>query len=1637
MHPINKLISGVLLGIFSSITLYAQPTAVANFTIPDTVCINQAVSITNTSTNASSYFWNFCVANINQSPVGTNLGNIGGELSQPVFMDYVQYNNNYYGFSINHWPGKLIRLDFGNSLLNTPTAIDMGNFGGIIPSGFGAEGIQIVQNEGRWYAIIVGGYTPSGSTPRILNIDFGPDLLNLAPVATNWGNIGNMLQPLDLHVFKEGNEWYGLTVNGENNTITRFSFSSSFNNQPTAVNLGGFGMLDYPTGIYAINDNGSWYVFVTNNGSTSRLVRLNFGNSLLNTPTATNLGPIGTQNGLRDLVIVKYCDEITGFAVNASANSIFRLNFPTITSVPNVSNLGNTGNLNVPHSISRLFRVNENLYSFITNVGNNTITRLQFTGCTNSNLPNSTLANPTPIRYNAPGVYNINLTINDGLPTQSAICKPVVVIDCSLNSDTIIINDYTEVISFGECKNILNVGDATKFNVGDTVMLMQMKGAVVDSSNTASFGTVTDYKNAGNYEYNYIKNKTGNALELLNIVNRKYDLPDGKVQLIRVPYYQNYDATKVLSCLPWDGSKGGVLAFNVANTLTLGENIDVSGRGFRGGIDPFSNPTQMNCYENNLFYPRNPDLASGKGEGIAVLSAAKSFGKGAIANGGGGGNSHNSGGGGGSNASVAGFGGYNSDLSPCNTNVPFDNRGIGGKALPYSNALNKLFLGGGGGAGQSNNVEGFQATGGNGGGMVIITAGSLISASHSINANGDHGKSCIGSDQLCSEGMGGGGAGGNIVLDIVNYADMAFLNARGGDGANMVAANNGRIGPGGGGTGGVFWLRDAGVPANVTRDNMGGINGINFAFSNDPWGATSGSNGTTLLNLNLPVSTTSFKINIDSVRIRNTAQTCTRFRFEGFGYVNTFPVSTWEWTFGDGNTSNTQNPTHTYVNAGNYDVKLIVTDVNGCKDSFTVSVQPQPLDFDFHYKTDVCGPLHVQFNGIGNTTINPYWDFGSGNVVTGTIAPTFTFPSYGSYPVKYAVGNGACTDTITKTVVIGIEWQDLILTPDTTICIGSTKLLRTVPTLSFCWSPTTYLNNPTLANPTTSTPDNITYYFTAEVEGNNLIANGNFSAGNTGFTSAYVNNTTSGIAEGTYTVSGNVKSWHGGLSDCKGRGGSGNMMLVNGSSGVGTKIWTHTVAVQPNTQYAFSTWLQSLSPNSPAQLQFSINDNPIGTDFDASVTTCVWDQFYTTWNSGSSTSATISIINKNTAAGGNDFALDDISFAPLLLKWDSVRITVERPMIMANNDTLICAGRPVQLNATGAASYVWIPSTSISATNTSNPVANPVMTTQYIVEGTTVNGCVAKDTVNIAIFDKPVTTITPDAEVCVNTQVQLEVTGGVSYQWNPNSTLSQTNIADPIATPNQDTRYYVTITDANTCEHLDSVMIRLRPVAQFAVNGNNRMCTGDSVRLLASGGTTYLWQPATGLNDPGIADPWAAPGGNTIYSVTISESVCNTSTTLTTAVDVLVSPVVTANRSNDLDCSNDRSQLSASGAVRYEWSPAIALNDANVRNPVATPNATTSYAVKGYDDSGCAGYDTVIVKVDNINKGGYLMPNAFSPNNDGLNDCYGIRYWGVLEKVEFSIFNRWGERVFLRKIHEPVGMENSMENCRMREFLST
>lgn len=1148
--------------------------------MPDTICIDHTLQITNTSVGAQSWYWNFCVADLKKPPIGDNLGNPNNTLNMPVFLDYAQYNGNWYGFSVNFGDGTLVRHNFGNSLLNTPTSTNLGNPDGVLSSPRGSEGIQVVFNEGKWYALIVGGY-PGGPHPRIVKIEFGAALDNPNPTGTDWGDIGNMSQPVDLHVFKEGNNWYGFTVNALNNTITRFDFGTSFNNPPTAINMGGFGVLEYPTGIFAINDNGFWRVFITNGYDNTRtagtplysLARLDFGSSLLNTPTGVKLGnPGNVLNHPRDLSIIRNCEQTVAFAVNGRIGQpgIVMLDFPNGLGQPPVgTDLGNIGNLSFAHSLSKLFRVQDDLYAFVTNVDNNTITRMRFAGCTNANPRSFNGQNIPPIRYDAPGTYNINLTVDDGLPTQQSLCKQVVVMAAP----------------------------------------------------------------------------------------------------------QQFPTTKLFMC------------------------------------------------------PGQP-----------LTIAAK---------------------------------------------------------------------------------------------------------------------------------------------------------------------------------------------------------------------------------------------NLHSKYIWNTGATT---------------------------------PTITVTSPGKYWADI---DRFGCTatDSFIVEYYN---DVEFNFVQNICNPYTVDFSSIGTGAINPVWDLGDGNSATGT-SVTHTYAALGNYTVSFTASNGTCTQTVTKTIRIDVSKDDLITTPDTIICNNTTARLQSKPALDFCWFPTDHLSDPHSPNPVTSTPNDITYYFNAKTTGANLIVNGDFSAGNSGFTSKYTY-TSNGIPEGTYGVVSSPRSWHGSFSDCKDHtNGAGNMLVANGSAVNNQVVWEQTITVIPHTNYAFSTWISSLLPSNPAQLQFSINGNNLGGLINASSTTCNWSQFYSTWNSGNNTTATIAIVNKNLLGNGNDFALDDISFAEVMIKRDSVKIIVEKPVITAGADTTVCKwGAGATLKASGGISYSWSPATGLSDATIQTPVARPISRTEYTVTGKNARGCVAEDKVIVDHFPDINITRSPDTTVCRNASFPLRAAGGISYTWFPADRLNNANSPQPVAqVGTEKMKFKVQVTDIHTCTKEDSVEVDIIPYPVFAAApGQPSICVGKSTPLHASGGDQYSWTPATDLDDPASNNPIASPSTNTTYSVYIKDNTCGFDSSISINLVVHPLPSLTADRTNDINCNTPTAELIANGASTYSWYPTTGLSDPSRSRTRVAIDTTTTFVVTGTNQYGCESSAPVKVFVTKTGIPRFVVPNAFSPNGDGKNDCFGIQRWGSTKVEEISIYNRWGQLLF-------------------------
>jgi hypothetical protein len=164
----------------------------------------------------------------------------------------------------------------------------------------------------------------------------------------------------------------------------------------------------------------------------------------------------------------------------------------------------------------------------------------------------------------------------------------------------------------------------------------------------------------------------------------------------------------------------------------------------------------------------------------------------------------------------------------------------------------------------------------------------------------------------------------------------------------------------------------------------------------------------------------------------------------------------------------------------------------------------------------------------------------------------------------------------------------------------------------------------------------------------NLILNGNFAAGNTGFTSSYTyGNVTGGD---TYYIATSPASAPGAYPDWgtfTGPTGSGNMLIANGGAGA---VWSETVAVTANTTYTFTYWGAEVdaSSGSVPDLELAINGTNLGAeDFPSKSPSNggSWTEYSFTWNSGSNTTAVLSLTDLNTQFDYNDFAITNLSFS--------------------------------------------------------------------------------------------------------------------------------------------------------------------------------------------------------------------------------------------------------------------------------------------------------------------------------------------------------------------------------------------------------
>ena len=361
------------------------------------------------------------------------------------------------------------------------------------------------------------------------------------------------------------------------------------------------------------------------------------------------------------------------------------------------------------------------------------------------------------------------------------------------------------------------------------------------------------------------------------------------------------------------------------------------------------------------------------------------------------------------------------------------------------------------------------------------------------------------------------------------------------------------------------------------------------------------------------------------------------------------------------------------------------------------------------------------------------------------------------------------------------------------------------------------------------------------------------------------------------------------------------------------------------------------------------------------------------------------------------------------------------PGLILTSDTAICAGNHVKLTAPSLQDYYWSPINYLDSPASACPTATPPVTTTYyftarviglnlIVNGDFTNGNAGF--VSHYVY-APVNRSEGEYFVAAHPHTWNQSMFACGDHTSGNGNMMMVN-GSPVAGVDVWTQKVNVApnTDFVLSSWIQSITPSNVAVLQFFING---IPLGNRV----GAGATCAWQQwqRTWHSDSSTVAIISLVNQNTLLSgndFALDDISFIPITLLRDSVTITVdsNPRVTARKAHDIDCSRPTTELNASGASSYTWYPADGLSDPEAVNPTVSIGNTMTYTVKGINAEGCYGLDTVTVNVKVTGKDPFVLPNAFTPNGDGRNDCFGIQRWGNVEVEEFSVFNRWGMRVF-------------------------
>ena len=593
------------------------------------------------------------------------------------------------------------------------------------------------------------------------------------------------------------------------------------------------------------------------------------------------------------------------------------------------------------------------------------------------------------------------------------------------------------------------------------------------------------------------------------------------------------------------------------------------------------------------------------------------------------------------------------------------------------------------------------------------------------------------------------------------------------------------------------------------------------------------------------------------------------------------------WGFGDGTIASDPSPVHNFVNTGVYSAWLKVTDAYGCTDSVFkpayIHIDDPKALFKMSDSVSTCPPLVVTFTNQSKYYQKLSWDFGDGTkALVDNPVHYYNYPGV-YYPKLIVTSPGGCTDTIYKK--IDIKGPTGTFTYDKTAACNPGTIAftaQTQNTKSFIWDfndgGTLNTLDSTVSHPYTSLGiyvpkmiledtkgckvpitgiDTIHIYgvrslfntdrnllcdqgivnFTDSSFSNDMITGYQWNLGD-GAVSAERNPSHQYVSSGIYPVKLIVTTSNG----CSDTSSAAAQIKVVKSPKVSMR--GDSSACVPATIHFFGdinvadtsaiTWQWNFSNNNSSTLQ-----NPPTVSY----------QQDGTYNA---------IMNVTNSSGCVTSIVRPVVIHPL-------------PTVNAGNNTAVCERKAATLEATGADKYAWSPAKGLSCTNCATPVASPDSTITYKVNGETIFGCKAADSVIITVKHPFRMQIGMGDTLCKGESFHLQANNADVYEWTPSLGLDNNHSKTPLARPQQTTEYQVVGRDNVGC-YYDTGFVKLIVYSFPTVDAgaDKTIAVGSSTELnakVSNDATVIKWQPAVGLSCSDCANPVANPKQTTAYTI--------------------------------------------------------------------------------------------------------------------------------------------------------------------------